>query len=106
MSSITESWINDYLDLYNYARSIGDSEWESNILETLRNKDVLLQEYKKSLLLRDLWRNYDTINRQLMEVFGKLREVADRSQAAPLQEQWFKLKIMRIDIARKISQYK
>lgn len=102
MDSLTEAWINDYLDLYNYARSIGDSEWEAAILESLHNKDIRLQEYKKSLLLHNLWRAYETINQQLMEIFAELRAAEDRSRTESLQEVWHKLKLKRIDVARKI----
>lgn len=106
MSSLTEAWVNDYLDLYNYARSIGDSEWENSILETLRNMDQLLKEERKKQLLRELLTSYDRINRQLMEVFGKLRAATGASQTESLQEQWYKLKMMRMDVARKILQVK
>ncbi|MFE6078808.1 hypothetical protein ACFVQB_30615 [Paenibacillus sp. NPDC057886] len=107
MSSWTQAWVNDYLDLYNYARTIGDSEWAENILRKLHEqKDALLQKEKKVAMLRELLANYDRINNQLLEIFNKLRVASEGSQTESLQEQWFKLKLMRIDVSRKILQYK
>lgn len=105
MDAFSEAWVNDYLDLYNYARSIGDSAWEAEILEALRNRNDLM-EYRRTIMLRELWRTYETINRQLMEVFANLREEANRHRTEALRDRWFHLKLMRIDVARKIMSYK
>ncbi|MFB9759050.1 hypothetical protein [Ectobacillus funiculus] len=32
----TQQWINDYLDLYLYAESIGDESWQQEIIEKLQ----------------------------------------------------------------------
>ncbi|TXK75124.1 hypothetical protein [Paenibacillus sp. N3.4] len=32
---ISQTWINDHLDLYNYALALGDKEWQQQILQTL-----------------------------------------------------------------------
>ncbi|WP_145052918.1 hypothetical protein [Paenibacillus xylanexedens] len=106
MSSWTQAWVNDYLDLYNYARRIGDSEWAEDILGKLRNqKDTLLEEEQKSIMLRELLASYDRINKQLVEIFSKLRVASEGYQTESLHEQWFKLKLMRINISRKILQH-
>ncbi|MCM3174921.1 hypothetical protein [Paenibacillus sp. MER 99-2] len=106
MSSWTQAWVNDYLDLYNYARRIGDSEWAEHILGKLRDqKDVLLEEERKDIMLRELLASYDRINKQLIEIFSKLRVASEGYQTESLQEQWYKLKLMRIDISRKILQH-
>lgn len=107
MDSLTQTWVNDYLDLYNYARTVEDSEWADDILGKLRDqKDALLEEERKVILLRELLTSYDRINKQLVEIFNKLRVASEGSQTDSLQEQWFKLKLMRIDVSRKILQYK
>ncbi|WP_418040383.1 hypothetical protein [Paenibacillus xylanilyticus] len=106
MSSWTQTWVNDYLDLYNYAKTIGDSAWAEDLLRKLRDqKDIMLEEEQKVRLLRELLANYDRINYQLLEIFNKLRGASEGSQAESLQEQWLKLKLMRIDVSRKILQY-
>lgn len=106
MSSWTQTWVNDYLDLYNYAKTIGDSAWAEDLLRKLRDqKDIMLEEERKVRLLRELLANYDRINNQLLEIFNKLRGASEGSQAESLQEQWLKLKLMRIDVSRKILQY-
>ncbi|WP_377918348.1 hypothetical protein [Bacillus songklensis] len=33
----TQLWVNDYLDLYLYAGSIGDTSWQQEILEKLHD---------------------------------------------------------------------
>lgn len=33
----TQSWINDYLDLYLYAKRMEDDLWQQEIIEKLRN---------------------------------------------------------------------
>ncbi|TBL76505.1 hypothetical protein [Paenibacillus thalictri] len=104
MDSITAAWVNDYLDLYNYARSIGDSEWEKEIIASLKNKN-LLAEYRRNMILRDLWKSYDMINRQLLEVFAELRSSAESNREETLQDRWFQLKLERIHVARKILSY-
>ncbi|WP_145326251.1 hypothetical protein [Paenibacillus xylanexedens] len=107
MDSLTQSWVNDYLDLYNYALTIEDSEWAEEILRKLRDqKDALLEEERKAIMLRELLISYDQINKQLVDIFSKLRVASEGDQTESLQEQWFKLKLMRIDVSRKILQYK
>ncbi|MCW3795157.1 hypothetical protein HF638_23490 [Paenibacillus sp. SZ31] len=107
MDSLTQTWVNDYLDLYNFARTIEDSEWAEDILRKLRDqKDALLEEERKAILLRELLISYDRINKQLVDIFSKLRVASEGYQTESLQEQWFKLKLMRIDVSRKILQYK
>ncbi|MGX1832276.1 hypothetical protein ACWIE6_28965 [Paenibacillus taichungensis] len=107
MDSLTQTWVNDYLDLYNYARTIEDSEWAEDILRKLQDqKDALLEEERKAILLRGLLTSYDRINKQLIDIFSKLRVASEGYQTESLQEQWFKLKLMRIDVSRKILQYK
>ncbi|GAS83781.1 hypothetical protein BK131_22955 [Paenibacillus amylolyticus] len=106
MDSLTQTWVNDYLDLYNFARTIEDSEWAEDILRKLRDqKDALLEEERKAILLRELLISYDRINKQLVDIFSKLRVASEGYQTESLQEQWFKLKLMRIDVSRKILQY-
>lgn len=107
MDSLTQTWVNDYLDLYNYARTIEDSEWAEDILRKLQDqKDALLEEERKAILLRELLTSYDRINKQLVDIFSKLRVASEGYQTESLQEQWFKLKLMRIDVSRKILQHK
>lgn len=107
MNTWTSAWVNDHLDLYNYALSIGDSEWAANILHKLKvEKEAILEKEHKAFLLRELLSSYDWINDQLMEIFRMLRTATMESQTETLQEQWYKLKLLRIDVSRKILQYK
>lgn len=40
----TQQWINDYLDLYLYAESIGDESWQQEIIEKLQKCSNEIQE--------------------------------------------------------------
>lgn len=107
MNTWTSTWVNDHLDLYNYALSIGDSTWAANIIHKLKvEKENLLEQEHKALLLSELLSSYDRINNQLMEVFRMLRATTMESQTVALQQQWYTLKLLRIDVSRQILQYK
>ncbi|WP_127534033.1 hypothetical protein [Paenibacillus kobensis] len=105
MESLTEAWMNDYLDLYIYAGSIGDRGWQDDILAVLRDKEVLKETYH-AMMLRELWNKFDRINQQLVEVFAELRSATVRSRTEVLQEKWMKLRIERNKVTRKILSYK
>jgi hypothetical protein len=38
-AQVRKAWVNGYLDLYLYAGTIGDTQWQCDIMDTLRNAD-------------------------------------------------------------------
>ncbi|NOU95866.1 hypothetical protein GC093_21955 [Paenibacillus sp. LMG 31456] len=91
-------WVDDYLDLYNYARKLGDTEWQQQILQTLNNKDEL-----RETLQYNLWKMFDTINGKMLELYEQLRRSKDSNQIETLREQVWELRNQRIVISRRIK---
>jgi hypothetical protein len=56
--SVVKMWVNDYLDLYLYAKSLNDHLWQQEIIEILQNS----HHYIKKLYL------FLKINFQLGEI--------------------------------------
>ncbi|WP_311764882.1 hypothetical protein [Paenibacillus agricola] len=97
--------MDDYLDLYNYAKHISDEQWQQQIIEVLANKDLLLQAYAQEMqqkLKQDLWKMFDAINRHMLEIYAELRKSQDQQQVEYLRKQVWDLKSQRVDISRKI----
>lgn len=102
IKNYTRSWVDDYLDLYNFAKSIGDSAWQEDILNKLQDREFLIQEDLQYIHQQDLWTMFDRVNETMMELFHQLREATNRNQANMLLEKVWELKLKRVEIARKI----
>lgn len=100
-TSIVRSRTDDYLDLYNYARQLGDIEWQQQILHTLQDRSLADKEISY-FILQDLWNKFDTVNQKLIRLYEQLKEITDKSQAEQLREQVWELKLQRVAITRKI----
>jgi len=94
-----QGWVDDYLDLYNFALQLGDTDWQQEILQTLKNKDRLAQ----SLLQQQLWQLFDSVNRKMLELFEQMRASHHPSEKETLREQVWELKLIRVEIVRKIN---
>jgi hypothetical protein len=97
-----EQWINDHLDLYNYAVSIGDMEWQQELLLLLEQRDALIDEERKQQLKDVLWRRYDSINKQLLGIYSELRN-KESKENFELIEQLVELKQQRLQIAKALE---
>ncbi|MCR8633131.1 MULTISPECIES: hypothetical protein [Paenibacillus] len=97
-------WVDDYLDLYNYARKLGDTEWQQQILQTLSNKDTHIQHELQETLQYNLWRMFDMINGKMLEIYEQLRKSKDSSQIETLREQVWELRNQRVVISRRIKE--
>jgi hypothetical protein len=105
ISKLTQAWVDDYLDLYNYAKHIGDDQWQQQIIQALTNKDLLIQTQLQEMqdkLKQDLWRMFDSINRNMLQIYEQLRKSQDQQQVENLRKQVWDLKSQRVDISRKI----
>ncbi|WP_426453177.1 hypothetical protein ACP26L_13480 [Paenibacillus sp. S-38] len=97
-----QAWVDDYLDLLNLAKQLHDTEWEQELLQTLR-------EYKRHSgaeihyrMKQELWRRFDEINRRMLELYDKLKSNRDGTENWLLQEQVWDLKLERIQVMRRI----
>ncbi|MEK3724821.1 hypothetical protein [Paenibacillus sp. FSL H8-0034] len=105
LTKLTQAWVDDYLDLYNYAKHIGDTAWQQQIIEALSHKDMIIQNQVQEMqekLKQDLWKMFDAVNRNMLQIYEELRKSQDIKQVEDLRKQVWELKSQRIDISRKI----
>ncbi|MCM3269902.1 hypothetical protein [Paenibacillus elgii] len=103
MQAAAVLWVDDYLDLYNYAGRIGDTAWEQEIVGILKQKDAYVSEAVRTRKLEELWTTFDSINRKMLELYRELRETNDSWAAERLREQVMELKTERLTVSRKIK---
>ncbi|MHA7966294.1 hypothetical protein ACX93W_19395 [Paenibacillus sp. CAU 1782] len=103
---IAAKWTDNYLDLYNFAIEIGDTEWQQHILQTLKARDAHIALEIQHGLRVDLWLRFDAINRKVLELYEQLHNVqysdAERRQ---LTEKVWEFKLQRIMIASKLKEH-
>ncbi|GMK38407.1 hypothetical protein PCCS19_14610 [Paenibacillus sp. CCS19] len=107
ISNQIETWVNDQLDLYNYALQIGDAHWQQHILETLSNKDAYLQELFKEQENQRLWGQFNEINQSMLQLLEEIRtQSLDREQLEAIRTKLSELKKRRLVIVQKINAVK
>jgi hypothetical protein len=100
MNAVTHLDINDYLDLYLYARNIDDILWQNEIIEKLQNLLNGSSLKNQSLDSDTLWEKYKYINKEILTLYHQLR---DHSINDDLQEKILNLKQQRISLGRQIG---
>jgi hypothetical protein len=68
----TYSEINGYLDLYLLAGSLGDKQWQEEVLVQLQEV-IMEQNEDPSLTINNLWEEYKMINVELLDLYNQLR---------------------------------
>ncbi|BBI31860.1 hypothetical protein [Cohnella abietis] len=101
---VAQVWIDDQLDLFNFAVEIGDSEWQNQILEQFKHKEVAIEELKAHRVRQELWIRFDEVNQKMLELYEQLRinDNSDRQQA--LKERVWELKVQRNVIGHQIRE--
>ncbi|MEI7026147.1 hypothetical protein [Paenibacillus sp. y28] len=102
------NWFNDYLDLYNYAGSLNDREWQEQIMETLRAHQTHLQQESQQVQQWELWKKFEELNEKLLSLFARLKESESLSDTEEIKRQMWELKIQRLELGRKMhaAEYK
>jgi hypothetical protein len=99
-----EAWINDQLDLYNYALQISDSDWQQRILETLSHQDKYMQELYNEQESQRLWMQFNAINQTMLQLLEEIRTQAlDREQLETTRLKLSELKKRRLTIVKQIN---
>jgi uncharacterized coiled-coil protein SlyX len=98
---ILQARIDDYLDLYNYAKLLGDVVWQQEIINKLSDQ-ALQDEEVHYFILQELWNRFETINRKLIALHQQLKDSNDTVLAEQIKEQMWELKLQRVAITRKI----
>ena len=92
-------WMNDYLDLYLYAQSIGDSSWQQELMEKLQNFHNEVRKENQSIELNKLLEKYKYLNDQILTIYHQIRS---QPSNVYLQDKIWKLKQQRISLGREI----
>ncbi|MEJ8306308.1 hypothetical protein [Saccharibacillus sacchari] len=94
--------VDDYLDLYNYAKSIGDTEWQASLTaaltELLSTPSLSAEETK----LAALWERFDRINEELKTLFLNMRTQSSSAYVGRWEERIWELKMERIVVSQHI----
>ena len=91
--------VNDYLDLYLLAGSLGDKLWQNEMitkLETLKNES---SQVDPVLEIHNLWLEYKHITAELMDLYHQLLKDSTNEE---LHKKVGELKRRRMDICHKI----
>jgi len=102
---IRKSWFDDYLDLYNFAGSLGDTEWQSQIMYTLRHEQHTIASNVRKAIERELWREFAALNKNLLELFTKIQQSHSHYEKAKMHDTVMDLKKRRLEVSRKIVSY-
>ena len=94
----TYSEINGYLDLYLLAGSLGDKQWQEEVLVQLQEV-IMEQNEDPSLTINNLWEEYKMINTELLDLYNQLR---NHSSNKELHKKVWELKQVRMALSRKI----
>ncbi|MFF2886052.1 hypothetical protein [Paenibacillus sp. NPDC057967] len=102
--AIASNWVDDHLDLYNFAVSIGDTAWQQHISQKLRDSDRHIQEEIVHHVRMELWLRFDSINQKMLELYEQLRSANhSETEKLQLQEKVLEFKIQRINICNKLK---
>ncbi|MFC5701100.1 hypothetical protein ACFPVX_07380 [Cohnella faecalis] len=100
---IAGNWVNDQLDLYNFAVQLGDAEWQRQILDRLQDRERLIRLEAEHLARLQLWQRFDEINRKILHIYDELRMNASAEVQQKLREKAWELKMERTLIGKKIQ---
>jgi hypothetical protein len=91
--------VNDYLDLYLYAKNIGDKPWQAEIIEKLK---IIVNENPKSRLhsLTELLEKYKRLNGEILGIYQQMKH---QSSNINLDVKIQQLKKQRILLGRQIE---
>lgn len=97
-------WVDDHLDLLNYAMAIGDVSWQQEIIRTLSDTELRGEQAELELRKETLWRQFDAINAKMLELYRQLREADNAWNAAKIVEEVWGLKVRRVEIGRQLNE--
>ncbi|CAM4169145.1 hypothetical protein [Saccharibacillus endophyticus] len=95
-------FVDDYLDLYNYAKSIGDAEWQASLTALLAEQLASPAPSAEEAKLAALWERFDQINEELKDLFLKMRTHSDSAYSGRWEERVWELKLERIVVSQNI----
>ncbi len=97
-------WMDDQLDLYNYAVRIGDDPWRRELLQQLQDKEGFHEQLLRDQARSQLWSEFEEINRMLEGLYGRLKEAENDEIRARLWEAAWKLRKKRSRLAARLRE--
>lgn len=89
--------VDEYLDLYLFAKNLGDIHWQNEIIEQLKNHNP---KSDKTWEIQALWESFERVNTKILALYKELRNDSAASEA--IGEKLWTLKQQRIEISREI----
>ncbi|MBM7565606.1 hypothetical protein [Paenibacillus sacheonensis] len=99
-----QQWVDDYLDLYNYALALGDKEWQTEIEALLRRQEYAYDDTVREWTKEQLWTQFNTINYKMMELFTLMRKSSSNEEESAIRDLIWQLKLQRMDLAKQIKE--
>ncbi|GGG56182.1 hypothetical protein [Paenibacillus radicis (ex Gao et al. 2016)] len=103
-TAIVKQWVDDHLDLLNYARQIGDADWQREIIAVLKQAEQQTKELVLNVKAEELWRQFDRINAKMLELYNQLRGTNDAFEIHSLKEEVWALKLKRLELSNLLKQ--
>lgn len=97
-------WMDDQLDLYNYAVRIGDDPWRLELLRQLQDKESFHEQLLRDQARSQLCSEFEKINRRLEGLYGRLKEAENDEIRAQLWEAAWKLRKERSHLAARLRE--
>jgi hypothetical protein len=89
--------VDEYLDLYLFAKDLGDIHWQNEIIEQLKNHN---QKTDKTWEIQALWESFERVNNEILALYKELRN--DSAISEVIGEKLWTLKQQRMEISREI----
>ncbi len=102
--AIAETWVNDQLDLYNLAVSLGDMAWQREVLAKLMDGERLVRQETELRTRGELWRRFDEINGRMLALYREIRSIGHYGTEQALREEALELKRQRTRIGIRLRQ--
>lgn len=103
INTFEQQWMDDHLDLLNYARQIGDIAWQDEIVRTLSEAKQRMEQAALEIRIEALWLQFDAINRKVLELYRQLRETENAYIVEKLTEEVWQLKVRRVEIGKQLK---
>lgn len=102
IESFEKRWVDDYLDLLNYAKLIGDTAWQHEIVSMLNDSERRKGQAALELRTEALWQQFDAVNAKMLELYRQLRETGNAYNSVKITEEVWALKMQRVEIGRQL----
>ncbi|QHW30473.1 hypothetical protein GZH47_06165 [Paenibacillus rhizovicinus] len=100
----SKQWVDDHLDMYNFAAALGDEAWQAEIAASMRQLESAYDDHMRDLTKEQLWSQFNTINFKMMELFNQMRQSSSSEEESAIRDLIWQLKLQRMDLAKQIKE--